>query len=154
MPLVRQWGVLDLEGLDAEGERARTELADALHALDAQASRFVEPRGRGRGQEGGPFRGVTAPQPAEADESWMVLRRPSTCHPVRWARGGGLAMTRTLSAFGAIRPASPRLPRERRGRRLEGVELDPGCVEYDVAGEVDGGPLAAREVFGLVPLDG
>jgi acyl-[acyl-carrier-protein] desaturase len=44
MPQVRQWGVLDLEGLDAEGERARTELADALHALDAQASRFVEPR--------------------------------------------------------------------------------------------------------------
>jgi len=33
-----------LEGLDAEGERARTELADALHALDARASRSVEPR--------------------------------------------------------------------------------------------------------------
>jgi acyl-[acyl-carrier-protein] desaturase len=44
LPLVRQWGVLDLEGLDAEGERARTELADALDALDAQASRFVEQR--------------------------------------------------------------------------------------------------------------
>jgi acyl-[acyl-carrier-protein] desaturase len=44
MPLVRQWGVLDLEGLDAEGERARTELAAALDALDAQASRFVEQR--------------------------------------------------------------------------------------------------------------
>jgi acyl-[acyl-carrier-protein] desaturase len=44
MPLVRQWGVLDLEGLDAEGERARTKLAEALHALDGQASRFVEPR--------------------------------------------------------------------------------------------------------------
>ena len=62
-------------------------------------------------------------------------------------------MTRTLSAFGAIRPASPRLPRERRGWRLEGVELDPGCVEHDVAGEADGGPLAAPQVFGLVPLD-
>ena len=44
MPLVRQWGALDLEGLDAEGERARTELADALDALDTQASRFVEQR--------------------------------------------------------------------------------------------------------------
>ena len=44
MPLVRQWGVLDLEGLDAEGEQARTELAAALDALDAQASRFVEQR--------------------------------------------------------------------------------------------------------------
>ncbi len=44
MPLVRQWGVLDLEGLDADGERARHELADFLNALDAQATRFVEQR--------------------------------------------------------------------------------------------------------------
>ncbi len=44
MPLVRQWGVLGLEGLDAEGEQARDELADFLNALDAQASRFVEQR--------------------------------------------------------------------------------------------------------------
>ena len=44
MPLVRQWGVLDLEGLDADGERARDELADFLDALDAQATRFVEQR--------------------------------------------------------------------------------------------------------------
>jgi acyl-[acyl-carrier-protein] desaturase len=44
MPLVRQWGVLDLQGLDADGERARQELADFLDALDAQATRFVEQR--------------------------------------------------------------------------------------------------------------
>ena len=44
MPLVRQWGLLELEGLDAEGERARTELVDALDALNAQANRFVEQR--------------------------------------------------------------------------------------------------------------
>jgi len=44
MPLVRQWGVLGIEGLDAEGEQARGELADFLNALDAQASRFVEQR--------------------------------------------------------------------------------------------------------------
>ncbi len=44
MPLVRQWDVLGLEGLDAEGEQARGELADFLNALDAQASRFVEQR--------------------------------------------------------------------------------------------------------------
>jgi acyl-[acyl-carrier-protein] desaturase len=30
VPLVRQRGVLDLEGLDADGERARQELADFL----------------------------------------------------------------------------------------------------------------------------
>ena len=44
MPLVRQWGLLELEGLDAEGEQARTELAEFLDALNAQASRFVEQR--------------------------------------------------------------------------------------------------------------
>jgi acyl-[acyl-carrier-protein] desaturase len=44
MPLVRQWGLLELEGLDAEGERARTELVDALEALNAQATRFIEQR--------------------------------------------------------------------------------------------------------------
>jgi acyl-[acyl-carrier-protein] desaturase len=43
-PLLRQWGVFDLEGLDAEGEKARQELADAVAALDAAASRFVEQR--------------------------------------------------------------------------------------------------------------
>jgi acyl-[acyl-carrier-protein] desaturase len=43
-PLLRQWGVFDLEGLDAEGEKARTELADFLTQLDGQASRFEERR--------------------------------------------------------------------------------------------------------------
>jgi acyl-[acyl-carrier-protein] desaturase len=43
-PLLRHWGVFDLEGLDGEGEKARTELADFLTRLDAQASRFVERR--------------------------------------------------------------------------------------------------------------
>jgi len=44
MPLIRQWAVFELEGLDAEGEQARTELAEALTALDAAGSRFVEQR--------------------------------------------------------------------------------------------------------------
>ncbi len=44
MPLVRHWGLLDLEGLDGEGEKARGELVEALTALDTQASRFVEQR--------------------------------------------------------------------------------------------------------------
>src|SRR3954466_6581846 len=44
MPLVRQWGLLDLEGLDAEGEAARNELVAAIEALDTQANRFVEQR--------------------------------------------------------------------------------------------------------------
>jgi acyl-[acyl-carrier-protein] desaturase len=44
MPLIRQWAIFELEGLDEEGEQARTELAEALKALDAAASRFVEQR--------------------------------------------------------------------------------------------------------------
>ena len=44
MPLLRQWGVFELEGLDAEGEQAREELAAAVSALDDEATRFVERR--------------------------------------------------------------------------------------------------------------
>jgi acyl-[acyl-carrier-protein] desaturase len=44
MPLLRHWKVFDLEGLDAEGEQARQELAAALEALDGAATRFVEQR--------------------------------------------------------------------------------------------------------------
>jgi acyl-[acyl-carrier-protein] desaturase len=44
MPLIRQWAIFELERLDEEGEQARTELAEALKALDAAASRFVEQR--------------------------------------------------------------------------------------------------------------
>jgi acyl-[acyl-carrier-protein] desaturase len=43
-PLLRQWGVFDLESLDGEGEQAREELATAVGALDVQATRFVEQR--------------------------------------------------------------------------------------------------------------
>jgi acyl-[acyl-carrier-protein] desaturase len=44
IPLLRQWGVFELEGLDADGEKAREELSAAVAALDAEASRFVERR--------------------------------------------------------------------------------------------------------------
>ena len=43
-PLLRQWGIWELEGLDADGEAARDELATAVKALDAEASKFVEKR--------------------------------------------------------------------------------------------------------------
>jgi acyl-[acyl-carrier-protein] desaturase len=43
-PLVRQWGVWDIEGLDEDGEKARDELAAAVAALDGEATRFVERR--------------------------------------------------------------------------------------------------------------
>src|SRR5690349_8163173 len=43
-PLLRQWGVWELEGLDADGERARDELATAVAGLDQDAARFVARR--------------------------------------------------------------------------------------------------------------
>jgi acyl-[acyl-carrier-protein] desaturase len=43
-PLVRQWGLFELEGLDDEGESARQDLASVIAALDEQAARFVEQR--------------------------------------------------------------------------------------------------------------
>jgi acyl-[acyl-carrier-protein] desaturase len=43
-PVLRYWGVWDIEGLDADGEKARQELADILDGLDAAASRFEEKR--------------------------------------------------------------------------------------------------------------
>jgi acyl-[acyl-carrier-protein] desaturase len=43
-PVLRAWGVFDLEGLDADGEAARDELQAALDELDLAASRFEEKR--------------------------------------------------------------------------------------------------------------
>jgi len=44
MPLLRHWRIFEAGGLDAEGERARQDLAEALGTLDARAARFVERR--------------------------------------------------------------------------------------------------------------
>jgi acyl-[acyl-carrier-protein] desaturase len=43
-PVLRFWNVFEVEGLDAEGEQARTELAAFMDGLDTQASRFEEKR--------------------------------------------------------------------------------------------------------------
>jgi len=43
-PVLRAWGVWDLEDLDAEGEKAREELATFLAGLDAAATRFEDKR--------------------------------------------------------------------------------------------------------------
>src|SRR6516164_6495572 len=42
MPLLRHWRVFDAASLDEEGEQARQDLAAALEALNARATRFVE----------------------------------------------------------------------------------------------------------------
>jgi acyl-[acyl-carrier-protein] desaturase len=46
MPVLRHWKVFEMEGLSAEGEKARMELADLLENLDAQAARFEDKRDR------------------------------------------------------------------------------------------------------------
>ena len=43
-PVLRFWGVFELEGLDAEGEQARSELAEFLEGLEKQALRFEDKR--------------------------------------------------------------------------------------------------------------
>jgi len=44
MPVLRFWKVFEVEGLSAEGEAARTELANFLDGLDKQAARFEDKR--------------------------------------------------------------------------------------------------------------
>jgi acyl-[acyl-carrier-protein] desaturase len=46
MPLLRHWRVLELDRLDAAGERARDELTRTVAALEARATRFLERRER------------------------------------------------------------------------------------------------------------
>jgi len=48
MPLVRYWQIFEIEGLDAEGEQARQDLAEILEAQDARAARFVARRWEAR----------------------------------------------------------------------------------------------------------
>ncbi|HSE10791.1 MAG TPA: acyl-ACP desaturase [Nocardioidaceae bacterium] len=45
-PVLRFWKVFDIEGLDAEGEQARSELAEFMDSLDKQAARFEDKRDR------------------------------------------------------------------------------------------------------------
>jgi len=44
VPILRQWKVWDVEGLDAEGEKARLELDQFLEGLETAASRFEQRR--------------------------------------------------------------------------------------------------------------
>jgi acyl-[acyl-carrier-protein] desaturase len=47
-PLLRHWRVFEAEALDAEGEQAQHDLASALEALDARATRFAARRAEAR----------------------------------------------------------------------------------------------------------
>jgi acyl-[acyl-carrier-protein] desaturase len=50
-PVLRQWRVFELEGLRAEGDKAREELSDFLQGLDVAATRFVERRDERRARQ-------------------------------------------------------------------------------------------------------
>ncbi len=52
-PLLRHWGVFELEGLDPEAEQARTRLAAFMAELDQSATRFEARRAETLAQEGG-----------------------------------------------------------------------------------------------------
>jgi acyl-[acyl-carrier-protein] desaturase len=79
--LLRQWGVWDLEGLDAEGEQARDELATAVASLDE------EPQG-------------SSPAARRVRRSWRPARGSSvaagrtegTRHGARAAHAGGASV--------------------------------------------------------------
>lgn len=46
LPVLRQWRVFELEGLNADGDKARQELSEFLDHLDTAATRFTERRAR------------------------------------------------------------------------------------------------------------
>jgi acyl-[acyl-carrier-protein] desaturase len=46
-PLLRKWGVFELEGLDAEAEKARAEMSDFLVALNSLATTYEQKRASG-----------------------------------------------------------------------------------------------------------
>ncbi len=47
-PILRIWDVFEVAGLDADGEKARQELADMLEGLESSAARFEDKRDRHR----------------------------------------------------------------------------------------------------------
>jgi acyl-[acyl-carrier-protein] desaturase len=50
-PVLRQWRVFEIEGLRADGDKAREELSDFLEGLDVAATRFVERRDERRARQ-------------------------------------------------------------------------------------------------------
>ncbi|GAB3959686.1 acyl-ACP desaturase [Actinoallomurus acanthiterrae] len=52
-PVLRQWRVFELEGLGADGEKARQELSDFMERLETTAARFTERRAERRARTAG-----------------------------------------------------------------------------------------------------
>jgi acyl-[acyl-carrier protein] desaturase len=67
MPLLRYWRIFETEGLDADGERVRQDLAAALGALDARATRFMARRAETQAQSPASraLRGIEVTEPRQ-----------------------------------------------------------------------------------------
>ena len=52
-PVLRHWKLFDMEGLSAEGEQARDQLAEFMGDLDVKAARFEEKRAAQRARQSG-----------------------------------------------------------------------------------------------------
>jgi acyl-[acyl-carrier-protein] desaturase len=63
-PVLRQWRVFDIEGLNADGDKARQELSEFLERLDAAATRFVERRAERQNDLGGDASAHSSARPA------------------------------------------------------------------------------------------
>jgi acyl-[acyl-carrier-protein] desaturase len=50
-PVLRQWDVFNVDGLDADGEKAREEIATHMEELDVAATRFEEKRAARRARD-------------------------------------------------------------------------------------------------------
>ena len=100
MPVLRHWKVFELEGLDAEGEQARNELADFLAELEKQALRFEDKRDALKARMAPP------PTPAAADPGRDAGRR-ARCRMGRMSTPSGPrnhapTATRTSSASSSV----------------------------------------------------
>lgn len=51
LPVLRQWDIFEVSGLDAEGEAARDQIAAHLDGLEVAASRFEEKRDARRARQ-------------------------------------------------------------------------------------------------------
>ncbi|WP_116026800.1 acyl-ACP desaturase [Thermomonospora umbrina] len=51
MPVLRKWGVFEMGGLDADGERAREELGEFLEQIDSAAAKFETRRAERRARQ-------------------------------------------------------------------------------------------------------
>ena len=122
MPLLRQWGVFELEGLDAEGEQAREELAAAVSRARRRGHPVRRaPRGGGGEAGGAAERAHDTPGRLRLGSRPMPRRAATHRHAARAA--GGAAHHR-----GRRNARRLRAPRPRAGLPADGRAVPLGDV--------------------------